>query len=180
MRRSNLRFISILALGWLVNPALGSEIIDFEDWTGGTGDQTSIAYGGFNFSTNGAFFIAPDPDGGNPSLSLHMRSGVLEVSKVDGGSFSIVSLDLQEGLLANPSTYVTLTGFFTDIVKEPFFLDGLADTYETFYPTGFIGIDRLDLYAGGPSFSLDNIAIPEPMTLCMLVLALCLPHKPRF
>ena len=179
-----MRFVSILLLGGLVNPALGTTVIDFEDWTGGTGDQTSITSGGFNF-TGAAFFIAPHPDGGNPTLSLQMRVGVLEVSKVGGGTFSIISLDLQEGLPAHLATVVSLTGISNSrgvVVKELFFLDGLPDTYETFYPVGFVGIDRLLLQAEpgpSPTFSLDNIVIPEPATLCMVVLASCLLHKPR-
>jgi len=176
-----MRFISILVLGGLVSPALGTTIIDFEDWTGGSGDQTSITSGGFAFSllTGGSFFIAPHPEGGNPTLSLQMRSGVLLMSRGDGAPFSVISLDLQEGLPTNPGAVVSLTGIVNDGVgvKELFWLDGLPDTYETFYPVEFIAIDHLELHEGR-TFSLDNIVIPEPGTLSMLVLALCLLHKP--
>lgn len=174
-----MRFMSILILVGLVSPALGATIIDFEDWTGGPGDQTFITYAGFNFS-GGPFFIATHPEGGNNTLTLQVRTGFLCISRADGGPFSVISLDLQEGSPTNPAIMVSLTGITQGVVaKEPFYLDGIANTYETFFPSGFVGINSLEFlpFPYLSTFSLDNLVVPEPSAVGMLVLAICLARR---
>jgi hypothetical protein len=60
----------------------GATVIDFEDWTGGSGEQTLVNSRGFSLNNPAGFFISPDPGGGNSTQSLHTKSPHQPVVKV--------------------------------------------------------------------------------------------------
>lgn len=193
MRR--LLWLKYLVILCACGSAHAAMIVDFEDWNGGSGDQTSITSRGFNFTTsNGVFFI--ESGGGNQWLT--MRSGTLNMTKMGGGAFAVNSVDLQEGI-STATQVVSITGLINNGVgaKQIIELDGVGATWQTFQlnglPTGLGGfgdfgnVDNLlfEPYGAtgqyGTSFSLDNIAIvPEPGSLSFLLLGLLTLKKLRW
>lgn len=99
---NTMKFLTSVSLAaFLILPSGVSQattIVDFEDWAGGGGSQTSASSGGFSFETRvGTFFIAPHPAAGNPTQSLHTGSGGFVMTKVDGGP-STLSPSISHGL----------------------------------------------------------------------------------
>lgn len=178
MLREHSRAVAVAIFALLAaDGAEAATIIDFEDWAGGSSDQTLVTSRGFNFASQAGLFVSPDPSGGNLTQSLHSRTydgGTL--TKIDGTAFSILSLDLHEGLPGHFATTVTLTGERAGgvVAKVKFTLDGLGNTYETFYPVAFSNIDSVTLSSDvwGTTFSLDNIVVPEPGVLGLILFGL--------
>ena len=85
---------------------------------------------------------------------------------VGGGTFSLLSLDLQEGLFSTPpTTSILVTGFFAGggSVSQTFTLDGISSTFQTFYPSEFTGHEKVTLAADARGMlSVDNLILPEP------------------
>ena len=159
---------------WACGLSQGATVVDFEDWADGTGHQWSVQSHGYQF--DGSFTVSRDLASGNATTALHSLSSNAKMVMLNGGAFNITRLDLQEGggtfnaisvhLWANlPSPGGTVEQIFT--------LDGRADTYETFYPLGFVNVTQVffDSYNAPGStggFSIDNIVVPEPGTLCLI------------
>lgn len=160
----------------------GAVAVDFEDWAGGDGDQTTANSRGYSFATsNGAFFIFGPGD-----QYLTSRSGSLKMTKVGSGTFSLSSLDLREGI-GDVTQYVNLTGIHVGVVaKKTYTLDGNGTTWDHFPIIGFDNIDILliepySLAANfGTSFSLDNVnVIPEPALIRLLSVGLVFVRRSR-
>lgn len=161
----------------LQSPAIAGTIIDFEDWAGGGDVQASIESQGYSFHSG--FVVSVEPETGNATYALH---GLLSDAKFrnGGGSFGIISLDLQEGLGVTDTISIQLKGYRATLppVTQTFVLDGSPNTFETFYPIDFVEVTSVYLYAydsqGQPSqgFSVDNIVVPEPAALALMVLSL--------
>ncbi len=168
--------------------AQATTVIDFEDWTGGSGHQAVIESKGFII--DGLMLsVGPDPGTNNATNTLHSAQ-LLKMGPRRGstwnGLFTLVSFDLQEGSAASQTSSIQLVGYRKGgwQLFETFIMDGLASTCETFYPAGFTEITDFYCYAytaqGDPSvgFSVDNIVVPEPFSLC-LIAPILLVVKPR-
>lgn len=163
-------FVGFLLLS--AGVAQAATIIDFEDWTGGNGQQWAVESRGYVFY--GTLFVGPVAGTNNPTNALQDTFKTWPVATA-AEPFTIISLDLQEGSAG--TTMIELMGYREGgaQVFETLRLDGLASTFETFYPTGFselIGL-RVHTYdaAGAPSsgMSVDNIVVvPEPLTFSLL------------
>jgi len=163
-------------------------IIDFEDWTGGSGEQDMVRSRGYVFG--GSLMVGPAPGTNNPTNALHSLGHWIKMMPIRGsasdGPFTLVSFDLQEGSAASQTSSIQLVGYRKGgwQLFETFIMDGLASTCETFYPAGFTEITDFYCYAytaqGDPSvgFSVDNIVVPEPFSLC-LIAPILLVVKPR-
>lgn len=171
--------LALLAFA-LLSSSLGhaATIIDFEDWSPGPGYPLLVESRGFDF--HGDLSVSVDAASGNPTNALHSRSSGFKMG-MGGRTFGVVSLDLQEGLGSSDTASIRLWAYLPSpagMVEQTLVLDGRADTYETFYPTGFSGIDTLffDTYdnQGQPvagQFSVDNIVVPEPGALSLVAIA---------
>lgn len=167
--------------------AQATTVIDFEDWTGGSGEQFLIKSKGFVLGE----ILSVGPDIGTDNVTNTLHSGPRfkmgpESGSVWNGRFTLVSFDLQEGSAASQTRSIELVGYQGggQQVFESIALDGLGSTYETLYPVGFSGLTGLICYAytaqGDPSagFSIDNIVIvPEPSSLGLGMLGLLAVRK---
>lgn len=168
----------------LILPACVSQAantIDFEDWNVDAGYLVS---GGFHFS--GIVSVSIDPASGNTTNALHCLSLRFKAIPISENLFSIHSLDLQEGIGATGTVAIQLVGHFpfpAGGVVQTFILDGNPATYERFYPVGFVGLEGVHLYGFDASgrastgFSVDNVVIPEPGSLCLLFPATALLRR---
>jgi hypothetical protein len=157
--------------------AQGAAVIDFEDWAGVEGHQFGTLWGGCEFA--GGFSVSLGIGTNNPSNVLHGHSSNVKFVEATNTPFTIFSLDLQEGVLGSDTVSITLVGSRSSLpnIAQTFALDGLSSTFQTFYPTGFIDVNEVFFYpynAQGQistaGFSVDNIVLPEPTMLCLLLL----------
>lgn len=158
----------------ITSPAWANSIIDFEDWTGGRDVQYDVESRGFFFS-NGSI-LSIEPQTGNTTCALHSLSSTLKFAD-PGETFSIISIDLQEGLGTADSIFITLIGYraLLPSIVQTFTLDGYSNTFETFHPSGFSDLTGAQLYAhnaqgqNAQGFSVDNIIVPEPGVLSVVL-----------
>lgn len=95
---------------------------------------------------------------------------------IDGNTFAISSLDLQEGIGISDTVSVMLLAFsLHGQLLQTFNLDGTLATFETVYPVGFSDLTEVHFYAYDAQgqataglFSVDNIVVPEPAALLLL------------
>ena len=181
--RVKTRGLVILSCGLLTfllaAPVHALPIIDFEDWTGGEGHQYTVVSHGYDF--HGNLYVSPHPETDNPTNCLYSSASAGSKFGLGGLPFSITSLDLQEGFGASDTVSVRLAAYLAGggDVQQTFVLDGLANTFQTFHPVGFSGIEVVFLYSynaqgqystGG--FSVDNIVVPEPAAASLILLGI--------
>lgn len=184
LRKKSLRWSVGRAAGFILaallggGAAQGASVVDFEDCSGGY----PVLSRGFDF--HGSVFVSADPMSNNPTNALRTLHSGTKMLK-GGNLFSVVSLDLQEGLGASTTASVMLLGYRPGglQVMETFTLDGNPATFETFRPDGFLGVDGVSFFTydpqGSPTgeFSIDNIVVPEPASMCLLALIFVVLHQ---
>ncbi len=155
----------------------GSAVIDFESLAAsGTSFAfvTSYSEDGFTL-VNPAYsgydaFSAPQSDNdlfqGSTGLLNDLPDGVTLLTKGDGGSFTVASIDIAEfkPSMLDPRE-VTFTGTRADgsTVSETFTTDGLAG-FETFTFKGFTDLVSLSWVQASPYHQFDNITL-DPVAL---------------
>ena len=180
-----MRLISILVVAGLGSPALGTTIIDFEDWTGGEEPQYIVTSSGFDF--HGFLSVGPASASNNSTNALDSLQSTLKMNQVGLASFSVISIDLHEGLDDTGTASVKLVGSRDSTqVVQTFALDGDPDTYETFHPVGFSDLVGVHFYAYdaqgdcASGLSIDNVVVPEPTMIGALPVAVWLLRKRRY
>ncbi len=152
-------------------------MIDFED-AGPPRADTSASSRGFAFSTSSPLLlIAGDRSDASSNGTLNLFNpggGTITMIKEDGGTFDLLSFDVGEGILEAPSTSIEIIGFFEGggSIATVFPLDGVLPDFQTIDVTGYSDLSTVVFEASGgivEGFSLDNIVIPEPMSLSFLI-----------
>jgi len=176
-----MRFISMIGgLGALVTVVATSyvnaiTIVDFEDWTAPGSLTWSASSRGFHFISEGPMQIMADPPDGSQNGTLSLRTlteNNVTMSKAEGSTFNLLKADFGEGTTEWPSTCVIVTGFFVGGGSISFTapLDGVLPLFETIEFSGFTNLISARFEGDSPvGFSVDNIVVPEPTTVCALV-----------
>ncbi|RJQ20585.1 MAG: hypothetical protein C4560_04640 [Nitrospiraceae bacterium] len=174
-----------------------ANVIDFEDIDLGGADYITVGpeiiSRGFSIVNPGSMFIIGSPsacggicaDNGSQTLidpTISTGGGPLIVSNASGLPFVLQSVDIAEGVVANPSfpkaTSITVTGALLGggSISETFILDGVIDgpggqnDFQTFSTSLLAGkaLTSATFTAAGPSalgdgaFSIDNINVAGP------------------
>ncbi len=150
-------------------------MIDFED-AGPPRTDTSALSQGFAFASSERLFITGDRSDAsrNGTLALYNLGGTITMTKENGGAFDLLSFDVGEGTLEAPSTSFEVIGFFEGggSIAMVFPLDGVLPDFQTIDLVGYSDLSTAVFEASGgivERFSLDNIVIPEPMSLSLLI-----------
>lgn len=191
--RTDRTSLAIFLLVVLMSPATTvSQIVDFEDY--GLPPGEVIDFGSGETWTSGGFAFTPGPiPDDNES---HVGNAVefwgyndthvgvwhhdMVLTREGGGTFNLVSFDFS-GFPTDFEVPFTVTAQPGNIVAN-FSPDGLVDglggveDFETFFlPAGFANITSATwVHTGGGTliglFAIDNISVPEPVTLSLLAL----------
>ncbi len=165
----------------------GAIVLDFEDLATSGADYTYVAAysrDGFTLTspscvasascTDDEAFAAPQPDNalyeGSTALLNNMPDGVTLLTKDDGGTFTVASIDIAEFQPSNLTPReVSFTGTRADgsTATATFTTDGLAG-FETFTFQGFTDLVSLSWVQAYPYHQFDNITLDpvafEPQT----------------
>jgi len=174
----------LVAMLALAGPARATAVIDFEDWTGGSGQQDVVVSRGFEFH-GGVLSVFSTPGSSNLTNALHVGAAGPKMLSSDLSPFDLVSLDLQEGV--GNTVRVELIGHLTgpDWLSTTVTLDGDSTTFETFYLTGFSEVEMLffNLYDAQGNYSsglsIDNIVVPEPAAATLILLGMAVICRRR-
>lgn len=109
---------------------------------------------------------------GSTALFNNTGNGLIRLTQVGGGAFTLSSIDLTS-LNGNNFVPVTFTGTRADTttVSQTFTTDALLNTLETFNFTNFTNLASVDWTQASPFHQFDNInvssstAVPEPFTV---------------
>jgi hypothetical protein len=196
MKLSTFGRAAILAatLHFVAAPAM-AQVVTFEGFGANTifGDELTgnglnvATSNGFNFTSSGDHFHFGNGLFGVPSngtsILLQDRSYTINMSRVGGAPFNLISADMGEDVsFSLPATRVDVTGFFSGggSISTQVLLDGNSNLFQNALFPGFnnlssatfrgAGNQSLAIEANG--FSMDNVltsAVPEPT--CILLLA---------
>lgn len=205
MRKNLIGWTAALAL--LSGGAAQASILTFDEIPGTENIQTRLDYEGFSFTSAHMHFYGCDHVGyaevafnGTTKLGYDTgRGSPINMARQDGGTFSLVSLDVAEffinGLFADaPSAdYLQITGSLLDgsSVSYDLYLDGIndgpfgvAEDFQHFVlPDLFTNVTSL-LFTGRlldgsiAGLSIDNleiadsVSVPEPGTLGLMGISL--------
>jgi hypothetical protein len=195
------------ALAFLCGGAAQASILTFDDIPGTENIQTTLDYQGFSFTSGHMHFygcghIGYDDIAFNGTTKLGYegdRGRPITMARQDGGTFSLLSLDVAEFFANNmypdkPNAEVlNISGTLLDgsLVSYDFFLDGindgpfgtLADFQHLALPNLFTNVTsllftglRLSGASGGISIDnleiADSVSVPEPGTLGLMGISL--------
>lgn len=172
-----MRFVFSALMLLLLAGVSRAVVVDFEDWTSGTGERTVAQSNGYKFEARTGTFSIDGALLDNQYLSMH--SGSFYVTRSDGGLFSLESIAFRreaDGL----ADYIVVTGYGpTSFPKYQFWLDADPSVWRTFDLSAYKNMSLLWIesyrtnggYGYGPAFAMDDIvAVPEPHSICLLLM----------
>lgn len=190
--RCRIRYLAMLLLASASTTAMGASV-DFEEFGLEPGTQIDFAKGETWFSGGFAFTPGPIPD----SNESHVANAVeffgfngthigvwhhdMVMTRADGRPFDLVSFDFSGFPIDNEVSFIVIAQ--PGDVVAAFSPDGLVDgpggvqDFETFIlPSGFTNITNATWVHTGDGtvagvFAVDNIVVPGPATLSLLVFA---------
>jgi hypothetical protein len=180
--KSLIKIDSVTFLFLLSQAAQAATIIDFEGSTAGC--FTSVASQGYLFESSDGQVLSIETVNGSQFLTTGSPLGAetLTMTRMGGGTFDLMSLDLCHTLTLVPSRFMRLTGYFPDgsTVTQNLPLDSIMPitTFKTFFPGGFTGVERVIFGAEfAVPFSMDNVVVPEPATFLLAAVACLLAGR---
>lgn len=192
MRKLPFLLLFALALWTPQGAAATTVIIDFESLAhAGTATTPPQPYDedGFRLTADTGFAVwgtASPHHAGSAALYNDYPDEFTELTRIGGGTFSPVSIDLAELFDDSLSVSVTFVGTLPDTstVLQTFTLDALHDgttaSFETFFfDASFQGIESLRWQQESEFHQFDNVVIPEPSSLGLALLGLAGLARPR-
>lgn len=134
---------------------------------------------GFQFDNLGLFpfatYGAQIPEyTGSTALINDNDDGVTIMTRVDGGNFTLLSVDLSELFLGDMNYSVTFTGLTSlgDAVAQTFTLDGLAGAQTFNFDSSFNHLSSVSWTNTAAYHQFDNVEVPEPASLALVGLGM--------
>ena len=113
-------------------------------------------------------------------LTTRELAEILWISNAGGNPFTLLSLDSSQAFTLDPDPgSLELTAFFVGGGSTTQSFGITLNVWETFAPTGFANLSRVEIHAPGTDLALDNIhlvagsaSVPEPSALAVFALGI--------